>query len=254
MSPKSEAHDVAPGRADPPGGLPHPSPAGERAPGAKWPVAIYGRNSKPPKGWKPSHPGDSPPGSWAFQLQVCRKAAIADGHEIVWEGHDVASGGDPNRPQWAELMALVRGGRVRAVYVTKLDRVMRSLAHFLEVADAFEKRGAWLVFVDSPLASVKGKDPFAKAMRGNLAVFAELERDLAWERSMSVLEVREDGRTYGPRSERPAGAPRIYGDGHKMRKRDGKLWHDRARCPLCRVAEPGVPRPEGGGPENERVA
>jgi DNA invertase Pin-like site-specific DNA recombinase len=221
-------------------------------------AAIYARNSKPPKGWKAKVEGEEPPGSWKMQLPRLRRAAEADGHEVTWEGFDVVTGSNPNRPKWKELMALVRGGHVGVVYVVKLDRVMRSLRHFLDVAEDFEKRGAHLIFIDSQGASIRGKDPYAKAMRGNLAVFAELELDLARERSLDVMEVREDGRTYGPRSEKPAGAPKQFGPEHKMRNRDGKLWHDRARCRACKgAAEPtgsatppdaGVLPPDAGAP------
>ena len=210
-------------------------------------AALYARNSKPPKGWRPRVAGEEPPGSWSVQLPKLRDVALRDGHEIAWEGYDVVTGSNPNRPKWKELMALVRGGHVNVVYVTKLDRVMRSLRHFLDVAEEFERRGAHLIFVDSPGASVKGKDPFAKAMRGNLAVFAELELDLARERSLDVMEVREDGRIYGPRSDKPAGRPSEYGPEHKFRNRRGRLEHDRARCPVCKgVGKPGVESSEGG--------
>lgn len=216
-------------------------------------AAVYARNSKPPKGWKPSRPGEEPPGSWTKQTEKCREAALREGDEIVLEVHDTATGGDPNRPGWRQVMAGVRGGTIRRVYVTKLDRVMRSLRHFLEVAEEFEARGAELVFLDQPSASVRKGDAAAKALRGMLGVFAEFELDLTRERSGAVFEIKEDGKMYGPRSEVPAGRPVEYGPEHKFRVRDGRREHDRARCRACRVGKPGVENAEGENPVSEGV-
>lgn len=216
-------------------------------------VGLYGRNSKPPKGWKPSFRGEQPPGSWKIQIARLRAQLPADA-DVVWEGYDVVTGSDPNRPKWAELLRLVRGGHVQHVYVTKLDRVMRGLNHFLDVSKIFDERGAHLIFVDSQGASIRGKDPFAKAMRNNIAVFAELELDLARERAQDVMRVGDDGRTYGPRSERPAGRPSEYGEGHKMRRRGGRLVHDRPRCALCRGITGGFDVPSGNATPKPRVA
>lgn len=158
------------------------------------------------------------------------------------EAHDVVTGGDPNRPEWDRVMAAVRGGTVRRVYATKMDRPMRSAKHYLEVADVFIARGAELVFIDQPQANVVRDDAFSKMVRGVGAVFAEFELDIIRERTADVMTIGEDGRVYGPRSEIPAGRPREYGEGHKMRIRDGRPVHDAARCRLCR-GENGGPTP-----------
>lgn len=225
---------------DPPGGGLTPQAGENASQSEKRPCAIYARNSKPPKGWRPSFQGEEPPTSWTFQVAKARARATADGFAVVLDEHDIATGSDPNRPGWESIMSAVRGGRVRRVYATKLDRCMRGVKHFKEVEEVFEARGCELVFTDSPGASILTRDPFSKATRGVIAVFAELELDLARERSMDVLEVREDGRLYGPRSERPSGRPQEYGDGHKFRTRNGRPVHDAARCRLCRGETPGV--------------
>jgi DNA invertase Pin-like site-specific DNA recombinase len=212
------------------------------------PAAAYARNSRAPKGWKPSFEGERPPGSWETQLERAQAHARAEGDTIVFVGHDRATGADPNRPEWAKVMAGVRGGTIRRVYVTKLDRVMRSLAHFLEVAAMFEARGAELVFIDNPAASVRPSDAAGKALRGMLAVFAEFELDLARERTAAVMEKREDGRLYGPRSSRPAGGQVEYGPPHRMRRRKGRMVHWKERCAVCRGGMDG-----GSGPTRESV-
>ena len=196
-------------------------------------VALYARNSKPPRGWKPSAPSEEPPGSWKLQLTALRIWAVREGHEVTLEEHDVVTGGDPNRPGWTKLMAAARGHHVHLIAATKLDRVMRSALHFHQVADELLDLGVDLIAIDQGVRVSKG-DPMSKLMRGVLALFAELELDLARERSAAVLEVREDGRLYGPRSALPAGRPREYGEGHKFRIRDGRPVHDAARCRLCK--------------------
>lgn len=196
-------------------------------------AAVYGRNSKPPKGWKPSFEGEEAPGSWTVQVPRCEAAALAAGDELVVSLHDVASGGNANRPAWSRLMGMVRGGVVGRVYVTKLDRCARNLRHFLDTAEAFEARGAELVVLDQQAASVRKQDPAGKAFRNMMATFAELELDLIRERSGAVMTIGPDGRVYGPRSDQPAGRPREFGAGHKLRLRGGKAVHDKARCQAC---------------------
>ncbi len=218
--------------------------------GAVMRVALYARNSKAPRGWKPSSPGEEPPGSWRTQLARLREWAAREGHEVALEEHDVASGGNPHRPAWSRALAEARGHHVHAIAATKLDRVMRSAGHFHQVAEELTALGVDLIFVDSGMR-ISGRDPFNKAVLGILAVIAELERDLARERSMGELHVGEDGRLYGPRSDRPSGRPKAYGSGHKFRVREGREIHDRARCPACggRGAAPpkGAEGAAGGG-------
>lgn len=216
---------------------------------------LYGRNSKPPKGWRPTSDGEEPPGSWSVQIAKTRAFAVACGDEVVIEEHDVATGSDPNRPAWARLMNAVRGHIVQRVYCTKMDRPMRDLRHFLDVAQDFERAGAELVFIDQQGASVRKGDAAGKAFRNTLAVFAEFELDLTRERSAAVFELGDDGRLYGPRSKNPAGRPVEYGPEHKFRTRaDGSREHVRARCRVCRgVGNQGGQVPEGEGAENGGV-
>jgi DNA invertase Pin-like site-specific DNA recombinase len=194
-------------------------------------VAIYARNSKPPKNWKASFPGEEPPGSWKTQLEDLRTWARRNEHEVLLETHDMVSGRDPNRPGWEQVMSEVRGHHVQAVAAVKLDRVMRSAGHFHEVAKTFLDLGVDLIFTDTS-TQISKRDPFSKFQVAILASIAELELDLARERMWSVMEWRE-GRLYGPRSSRPAGAPRKYGEGHKFRIRNGRMEHDKSRCRAC---------------------
>src|SRR5438093_692574 len=101
-------------------------------------AVLYARNSKPPKGWKGSDSDrDEAPGSWKTQLASLRAWAAREGHEVVLEEHDMASGRDPHRPGWERIVAEARGHHAALVAATKLDRVMRSTQHFLQVTEEF---------------------------------------------------------------------------------------------------------------------
>jgi len=217
-------------------------------------AAAYGRNSKPPKNWKPTEDQPEPPGSYRQQLAKCERFAVAAEEALAVQEFDVASGGNANRPAWSRIMSGVRGGTIHRVYATKLDRVARNLAHFLAIAAEFERRGAELVFTDQPAASIRKADPAGKAMRNMLATFAEFELDLIRERSGAVMSIGEDGRTYGPRSDKPAGRPREFADGHKLRKRGSAMVHDRARCAACRGETGGVGASVSAPPQTAGVA
>jgi DNA invertase Pin-like site-specific DNA recombinase len=199
-------------------------------------VALYARRSQPPKGWKPSYPGEDPEGSTQAQMKRLEKWAGDNGHESALKETDTATGRNPHRPGWERVIAAVRGGHVQAVAITKTSRAMRNTIHYLTTVEQdFLPRGCYLEVLDQPMATVRGKgDPMAVAFRTVAAAFNQLELDLAREASMEVMERREDGRLYGPRSERPSGRPSEYGEGHKFRVRGGRREHDRARCQACR--------------------
>lgn len=199
-------------------------------------AALYARRSQPPKAWRPSYHGEEPEGSTQAQMRRLEAWAASQGHQVTIRGMDTATGRNPHRPGWERVMAAVRGGHVQLVAITKTSRAMRNTLHYLEtVENDFLPRGCHLEVLDQPMACVRGKaDPMAIAFRTVAAAFNQLELDLAREASMEVMERREDGKLYGPRSERPSGRPVEFGDGHKFRVRAGRKEHDRARCRTCR--------------------
>jgi DNA invertase Pin-like site-specific DNA recombinase len=213
-------------------------------------VALYARRSKAPRGWKPATPGEEAPGSIQAQMARLEGWARANGHEVVLRAMDTRTGRDPNRPGWQKILGAVKGGHVQVLAITKTDRAMRSTAHYLQTIDVLLERGVQLEVLDQPMASLRGQgDPMAVAFRTVAAAFAQLERDLATERSAEVLEVRADGRTYGPRSSRPAGRPSVYSaaSGHRMRVRAGRPVHDKAKCKACGWRNGGSDGPPGEG-------
>jgi DNA invertase Pin-like site-specific DNA recombinase len=216
--------------------------AGKRGDSPIMRVALYARRSKPPKGWVPSSPGEAAPGSIDAQLAKLKQWAEAERHQVAMVETDQATGKNPNRPGWERIMAAVRGGHVQCVAITRTSRAMRNTRHYLDAVEVFLERGCQLEVLEQPMASVRGRgDPMAVAFRTVAAAFNQLEVDLHAEQSLEVLERREDGRLYGPRSPRPAGRPTEYGSDHKFRVRaNGAREHDRARCRACR-GETGAP-------------
>lgn len=222
-------------------------------------VALYSRRSKPPKGWKPSYPGELAPGSIDAQRAKLQAWAKANGHEVIMDEADTATGRNPHRPGWQRVMGAVRGGHVQGVGLTRTSRAMRNARHFLEVIEEMERRSCHLEVLEQPGASFRGKtDPMGRAYLTIVGAINQLEVELHAEQSNEVMEVRGDGRTYGPRSELPAGRPREYGPEHKHRRRTdratGKTWmeHDRARCRAC--GETGaLGEPLSDGPQTDGV-
>lgn len=201
-------------------------------------VAVYARKSKPPSDWKPTAEGELPPTSVETQVARLQKFLAGQGHEVALTETDTASGSNPNRPGWKRVLAAVKGGHVQAVWMTRSDRAMRSTKHYLDVVEQFNERNCHLEFLDQPELSVRGKGSAqAVAFRTVSAAFNQLHLDLAREASMEVLERREDGKLYGPRSERPAGRPVEYGADHKFRLRKGQRVHDRPKCKACALEE-----------------
>ena len=83
-----------------------------------------------------------------LQIPYLRNMAKNRGYEIVGEYTDEASGRDANRPGWMALLSDARAGSFQAVFVVKLDRVMRSLNLFWRELENFQAMGIQLIAMD----------------------------------------------------------------------------------------------------------
>lgn len=128
--------------------------------------------------------------SLQHQEKTLRKKARADGHRNIVVFQDVASGKDDQRAEWLRLMEEVKAGSVAAVYVTKLDRAMRSVSHFLQSQEVMREHGTAFVCPSFPFTETKGA--FAKVMSTMLAALAEFERELVRERVVAVMDHRAE--------------------------------------------------------------
>lgn len=92
-------------------------------------------------------------GSQSTAMQRARIRAIskARGDTIAQWFSEKASGDKDERPELARVRELARQGKIRKLYVYKLDRVSRSGArHMLNVLNEFRSYGCALVSCDDP--------------------------------------------------------------------------------------------------------
>lgn len=119
------------------------------------------------------------------QKDVCRNY-IGIFQEKGWKEYPVPyddpaeSGKDLQRPAMQLLLEAVRGGRVQAVIVYKLDRLTRNSKDFHGLVDLFEKHEVGLV---SATESLDTKSPQGRLMTYIMAQFAQYDRELDQERA-----------------------------------------------------------------------
>lgn len=89
-----------------------------------------------------------------------------------------------DRPGLEELLKLARSGKVDVVAVWKLDRMARSLEHSVQLLAELTALHVDLVIVGQ---SIDTTTPTGKALFGMIAIFAELEADMARERVAAGL-------------------------------------------------------------------
>jgi DNA invertase Pin-like site-specific DNA recombinase len=151
------------------------------------------------------------------QLHDLRQLAAQRGFEIVAEFTDRISGTRARRPGLDQLMAGARRGRFDVVLVWASDRVARSVKHFLEVLDEFNRLNIEFV---SFREQIDTGGPLGRALVVIVGAIAELERNLIIERvragmRRARLEGRHIGRT--PLTLDHAAIRRERGQGHSIR-------------------------------------
>ena len=115
---------------------------------------------------------------------------------------DVASGATSSRPQLDTMLTDLRAGQIKTIIVYKLDRLGRSLTNLLDLLAEFRNRKIRLISVSDGL-DTQTDNPMVRAFWRLLGVFAELEREIIWERVMSGLE---RAKAAGKKLGRPAGS------------------------------------------------
>ena len=143
-----------------------------------------------------------------------QRRVLADCEQVF---EDVWSGASWNRPGLSRLKGTLPPGD--CVKVAALDRLGRSLTKVLELL-------GWLrenqVEVISLRESIDQDSAMGRAMLHPAIVFAELERDLAWERTLAGLK---RVKATGKHLERRKGVSRKRAEEiQNMRLRDGLSW------------------------------
>jgi DNA invertase Pin-like site-specific DNA recombinase len=132
-------------------------------------------------------------------LRMQRDALVAAGVDPRDIFEETASGASlAKRKEFHIMMKDVRTGDI--VYVWKLDRLARNANDLYQTAKAIEDRGATLVVLTMP--GMDTSSPVGKAMFGMLAVFAEFERAIAYERTMAGLKAARERGKWGGRPSR----------------------------------------------------
>ncbi|MBD2057899.1 recombinase family protein [Oculatella sp. FACHB-28] len=109
--------------------------------------------------------------------QQQNRLRVAGAEEILT---DVESGRKDDRPQFQQLMELVRQQRVERVVVTRIDRLGRSLPSCAKTLEDFQKSGVLLQVLDGSvdLTTVGGR-----TQAGIMAVLAQMESEMISDRS-----------------------------------------------------------------------
>jgi len=129
------------------------------------------------------------------QLHDLRQMASQRGYEIVQEYTDRISGVKAKRPGLDQMMADARRGRFDVVLVWASDRIARSVKHFLEVLDEFNRLNIEYV---SFREQIDTGGPLGRAIVVIIGAVAELERNLIIERVRAGMRrAKLEGRSIG---------------------------------------------------------
>lgn len=168
-------------------------------------LAIYARVStegqKKPDGSRLSGQSVDP------QLIELRDWATRNGATVVGEWTDVMSGTKAARPGLDALLARCREGGVEAIIVVKLDRLGRSLLNVIRLVEDLDRIGVAVICTSQGIDTRKGS-PCGKMILSIMAAFAEFERALIAERTVSgLVAARARGVILGRPSKRVAADP-----------------------------------------------
>lgn len=133
-----------------------------------------------------------------------RAALEAAGCEEIFSGKQ-SGAAEENQRKLDEMLRYIRKGDV--VFVTRLDRLGRSLKSILQNIDAIHDKGAKLKTLDGTIDTAN-ESPLAKATISLLGTFAQLERDL-------ILNRTSEGRARAMASGRKMGRPSKLSDTQK---------------------------------------
>jgi DNA invertase Pin-like site-specific DNA recombinase len=155
-----------------------------------------------------------------IQLHALREYAERRGEGAVEFVDHGVSGGKDRRPALDELMQAARRREIKAVAVTKLDRLARSVRHLTNLASELEALGVDLVVLDQ---GIDTSTATGRLLFNVLGAIGEFERDLIVDRTKAGLAA---ARRRGIRLGRPRAlgqdqvkrARRLASTGHSVRK------------------------------------
>ena len=110
------------------------------------------------------------------QIELCKKYSGEDAAIYKDKGF---SGKNTNRPAFLELMEAIEAGKIKKVYVYRLDRISRSISDFGKIWELLEKHG---VQFQSVTEQFDTSTPMGRAMLNIVITFAQLERETTADR------------------------------------------------------------------------
>ncbi len=149
-------------------------------------VALYARVSTKDKGQDPE-----------VQLLQLRRYAQMKEWEVCGEYTDEASGKTPIRPGLDRLLKEAKERKFDVVLVLRIDRIMRSVKHFINLNETLDFYGVRIVSVSDGMDYAT---PIGKLVRGILMQVAEFEVEQLSVRTREGLEKAvSDGKRLGRR-------------------------------------------------------
>jgi DNA invertase Pin-like site-specific DNA recombinase len=133
-----------------------------------------------------------------MQLREMREYCKRREWEIEGEYVDKAqSGSKTSRPALKQITDAAHRRKIDCVMVWKLDRWGRNMIHAMESIQDLAAHGVRWIAITQGLDTHQS-NPMAKAMLGMMAVFAEFEREMIRERTISGLNTaQQNGATFG---------------------------------------------------------
>jgi DNA invertase Pin-like site-specific DNA recombinase len=162
-----------------------------------------------------------------------RPLAKARGYEIVGEYTDTISGAKAKRPGLDKLMSDARRGGFDIVMVWAFDRMARSVKHFLEVLEEFNRLNIGFI---SFRENVDTDSALGRAMIIIIAAISELERSLIVERVRAGMRrAKLEGRQIG-RARLDIDRQQVVTDRHSgMSLAQVAKRHKISRASVCRL-------------------
>jgi DNA invertase Pin-like site-specific DNA recombinase len=133
------------------------------------------------------------------QLLPLREFCPAQGWTIVGEFVDTASATDlKGRTAWRRLLEEAARRGVDIIFVWKLDRAFRSVAHMATTTEQLRRWGVGLRSYSEPWLDTSGTSPVGDLMLNILASFAQFERALIAERVRAgIVRAKKQGKHIG---------------------------------------------------------
>lgn len=137
------------------------------------------------------------------QVNTMREFCERQGHEVYDVYTDVISGAKSSRPAFNRLLDDMRRWKFRAVVVTKLDRLGRSLQHLIGILDEFKNKKVDLIAITHNIDTSSATGRLQWQIMG---AFAEFEREMIRERTREGLKhasnIGKRGKDKKPRRKR----------------------------------------------------